>query len=76
MFTELGLKTQKEAKEFGLNAYYDEYMGNFQFSENELFENMNKVLMWLESHEDYAVIFQKMEEYEGRNWFLTPQNTL
>lgn len=72
--TEKGAKRFLEAEEYDLSNYYDMYMGNFQFTENELFENMNTILMWLEEHEDYALIHQGA--CEGGDWFLTPQETL
>ena len=48
----------------------------FGFTENELFENMNKILMWLENNADYALIYQYYEEYNGRCWWLTPHDML
>lgn len=59
-----------------LNNYYDPYMGNFAFTENELFTHMNQILLWLEHNESYALIYQYNEAYEGKNWYLTPQETL
>lgn len=70
-FTEYGLKIISESKEYGLDDFLDAYMGNFGFTEDELFRNMNKILMWLENHNSYVLLYQYHEEYEGRNWWLT-----
>ena len=76
MFTEVGLSLIRQSKEYELDKFYDAYMGNFGFTENDLFENMNKILMWLEDHKDYALIYQFCEDYDGRYWWLTPQELL
>lgn len=76
MFTDLGLKTIEEAKEYGLYIYYDEFMGNFNFNKKELNDNMDKIQLWLISHEDYVLLYQYNKESEGRNWWLTNQDML
>lgn len=70
-FTEKGKQIYNEAIEYKLDDYYDPYNGNFGFTEDELFRNMNKVLMWLEKHDKYVLLYEYNEAYEGKNWWLT-----
>lgn len=65
-----------DVKNSGLLSFYQYEVGNFGFTENELFENMNKILMWLENNADYALIYQYHEDYNGRCWWLTPHEML
>lgn len=67
----MSTKIYEDVKRFELSKFYDCYMGNFGFTENELFENMNKILMWLEKYENYGLIFQTNESYNGKCWWLT-----
>lgn len=75
MFTEQGQKLIEETIEFGLNKFYNPYMGNFGFKDSDLtIDNLTKVLDWLESHSNYAFIYEEYEEEVC--WWLTPKNLL
>ena len=68
--TENGKGIYEQAKELKLDGFFDPYVGNFGFNENQLFENMNSILIWLENHSDYVLMYQDGYD-DGICWWLT-----
>lgn len=73
-FTEKGINQYIEIRNnFNkIHKFYDEYCGSFYFSENDLFENINEVLMYLETHHNYCLI--SCDEVDGIKWILCEQD--
>jgi hypothetical protein len=61
MKTQLALETEAKIKDHypKLAQFYQEYMGNFQFTRRKLRENLGDVLNWLEEHEHYFLLHQE-----------------
>ena len=65
MKTQLALETEQKIKDRypRLAEFYQDYMGNFQFTEQELHENLSDVKDWLKEHKHYFLLFQEKRFY-------------
>jgi len=54
-----------------LKKHYNSMMGNFQFSKRELEINIVAITRWMDMFNEYSIICQKHEEYNGKEFFLT-----
>lgn len=68
--TTQGKETFKKAIKFGLAEYYDEFNGNFLFSDFDFEQKKLIVLRWLKENDDYCLFFS-----DGY-WLLIPQDNL
>lgn len=61
MKTQLAIATETKITDHypKLGQFYQEYMGNFQFTRRELRENLGDVLDWLKEHEHYFLLSQE-----------------
>jgi hypothetical protein len=61
MYSDSAIAQQKEIKFYfnGLTKFYNEMLGNFAFSHEELLDNMGDVLRWIEKFNDYKIIIQE-----------------
>jgi hypothetical protein len=53
MKTQLALETEAKIRDYypRLGEFYQDYMGNFQFTEQELHENLSDIKSWLKEHD-------------------------
>ena len=61
MKTQLALETEAKIKDHypRLGEFYQDMMGNFQFTEQELHENLSDIKNWLKEHDNYFLLFQE-----------------
>lgn len=74
-FTEEGaMDTIEVRNEYSaLYPYYDEYMGNFGFTEKDLEHLMPLVLKWIKAHKDYVLLYDNNNADEECVWWLTTE---
>lgn len=71
--TLLALELEKEirANYPKLWGFYQEWMGNFEFTENEVKENLDEILKWLMEHPKWFLLSENLYcDHEGR-YYLT-----
>lgn len=61
MKTQLALEIEAKIKDHypRLGEFYQDYMGNFQFTEQELESNLSDIKDWLKEHNHYFLLFQE-----------------
>ena len=61
MKTQLALETEQKIKDHypRLGQFYQEFMGNFQFTEQDLERHLPEVKGWLKEHDNYFLLFQE-----------------
>lgn len=73
-FTDNGIALYLEVKnEYAdIVKYYDEYMGNFGFTEAEMIYHLPTIKKWLTNHINYALIYADYSEDDiDACWFLS-----
>lgn len=68
--TEQGRIMMNRARNKGLLEFYDEYSGNFVFSDSELELNKTLIKEWLKENQEYCLIY--CEDF----WIMLPQENL
>lgn len=73
--TEKGRNLFDEAIYYELDEFYDPMVGNFGFTELELYKNLEKIKLWLKFHSDYKLLYQNNECSDDASeelvWWLT-----
>ena len=70
-FTELAIQRLKDAKEIGLDDFFDLYAGNFEFTKEDYIKFQSKIQQWLEEHPEFGVIKQcGMSKIVGENDYV------
>ena len=74
-FTEHGAMQTIEVKNKykDLFSNYDEYMGNFGFTEKEIISVMPLILDFIKEHNDYVLLYDDTEYENGAHWWLTTE---
>lgn len=70
MKTQAALDIEKQIKKHypELIKFYQDYLGNFCFTREQVIENKDDILRWLAGNEDYFLLFQ------GGYYYLTTFN--
>lgn len=74
-FTEYGASATVEVRKDypTLYKFYDEYMGNFSFNDEEVSLYIEDIKRYIKNHNKCALIYSYNEAYEGKNWWLTTE---
>lgn len=46
-----------------LSEHYDEFMGNFEFTKDEVLENIETITLWIENNPTYCLMYQMGNYY-------------
>lgn len=74
-FTENGAKNVIEVKNkySALYPHYNEYMGNFGFTEEDCKNLMPLILEYIKEHERYVLLYDNMPYENDYVWWLTKE---
>lgn len=58
-------------KEMGFTPHYDEYTGDFRFTEKDLKRLMPLILTWIKTRKDYVLLYNDSNTDDELVWWLT-----